>query len=202
MTRGPGQRAGLTRAAVLAAAAELLAQGGSDAITMRALARRLQVAPNALYSHVPSKTALFDELLDDLLAGVETPARDVADPLAGLHALMSSSYDVLTAHPDLVPLYLARQGARGPHAMRLGEITDALLARAGVETAAIRLARRVLIVHTIGSAAFATGGAAGRTDRSETDRPLRPQQVRDSFHLSLRWLLTGIARDGDGLAQP
>lgn len=202
--RGPGQRAGLTRGAVLVAAAELLAQGGSDAITMRALARHLRVAPNALYSHVPSKTALFDHLLDDLLASVEVPAPDITDPVAGLHALMSASYDVLTAHPDLVPLYLARQGARGPHAVRLGEVTDALLARAGVEPAAVRLARRVLIVHTIGSAAFATGGvvADGPTVGTETDRLLTAVQIRDSFRVSLRWLLAGIARDGTGLAQP
>lgn len=41
-------------------------------------------------------------------------------------------YTVLTAHPNLVPLYLAHQGARGPNAVRLGEVMDALLARAEV----------------------------------------------------------------------
>lgn len=201
-SRSPGQRAGLTRTAVLGAARELFAAGGGDAVTMRALARRLQVAPNALYSHVASKTALLDDLLDDLLATVEAPAPDVADPVAGLHALLSSTYDVLTASPDLVPLYLARQGARGPHAVRLGEITDGLLARAGVKPAAVVPARRVLIVHTLGSAAFATG-SPGAADRALPEtRPLSAQQIRDSFHLSLRWLLAGIVRGDDGLAQP
>lgn len=203
-SRGPGQRAGLSRTAVLAAARELCAQGGSEAITMRALARRLQVAPNALYSHVPSKTVLLDDLLDELLASVEVPAPDVADPVAGLHALMSSTYNILTARPDLVPLYLARQGARGGNAVRLGEITDALLARAGVEPAAVAQARRVLIVHTIGSAAFATGSpvASGRSVSPEPNRPIPAQQTRNSFRLSLGWLLAGIVRGGDGLAQP
>ncbi len=64
--RGPGQRAGLSQPAVLAAARELLATAGVDGLTMRALARRLDVAPNALYSHVRSKTDLLDALLDDL----------------------------------------------------------------------------------------------------------------------------------------
>lgn len=112
--RTPGQRAGLTRPAVLAAARELLAAGGLEALTMRALADRLHVAPNALYSHVAGKTALIDELLDELLALVEAPPEDVADPRAGLHRVMASTYDVRLAHADLVPLYLARQGARGP----------------------------------------------------------------------------------------
>ncbi len=198
--RGPGQRAGLSRAVVLSAAGELFTQGGSDAVTMRALARRLHVAPNALYSHVPSKTALLDDLLDELLARVELPAPDAAEAAAGLHAMLCSTYDVLTAHPDLVPLYLARQGARGPHAVRLGEITDALLARAGVEPAAVALARRVLIVHVIGSAAFATGTPVA-SGSPQAERPIPAQQSRDSFGLSLRWLLAGIVRGTDGLAQ-
>jgi len=51
--------------------------------------------------------------------------------------------------------------------VRLGELTDALLARAGVDPPAVPTARRVLIVHTIGSAAFATGTgpSAARSNR-------------------------------------
>ena len=37
---------------------------------MRALARRLDVAPNALYSHVADKTDLLDQLLDEAGAGL------------------------------------------------------------------------------------------------------------------------------------
>jgi AcrR family transcriptional regulator len=188
--RGRGQRAGLSHSFVLAAARDLLAEGGSDAVTMRALARRLEVAPNALYSHVQSKTALLDDLLDDVLSGVDAPAPDPADPVTGLKALMSSTYDLLNRHPDLVPLYLARQGARGPHAVRLGQSMDALLAAAGVATASVPLARRVLIVHTIGFAAFATAGPGAGA--AEPQRPISSEQSRESFRLSLDWLLVGI----------
>ena len=185
--RGPGQRAGLTREAVLAAAREQLAEGGLDGLTMRALARRLAVAPNALYSHVSGKTGLVDELLDELLASVRTPDGDVDDPVAGLTEVMASTYAVLTAHPDVVPLYLARQGARGPNAVRLGEVMDGLLVRAGVTGPAVAEARRVLIIHTIGSAAFATSAP-------DDERPIPADESRRSFAQSLRWLLTGIAR--------
>jgi TetR/AcrR family transcriptional regulator, tetracycline repressor protein len=159
--RGPGQRAGLDRDAVFSAARELLAEGGSSAVTIRAVARKLQVAPNALYSYVPSRTALLDRLLDELLANVAAPPADSEDPLAAVHALMSSTYDVLTAAPDLVPLYLTRQGARGPNAVRLGQTMDRLLERAGVASNAVAEARRMLIVHTIGAAAFATAPRHG-----------------------------------------
>jgi AcrR family transcriptional regulator len=185
-TRGPGQRAGLTRAAVLDAARDLLAAAGLDGLTMRALARRLGVAPNAVYSYVPTKNDLVDALLDDLLAGVEVPPADVADPVAGLATIMRSSYEVLLTRPDLVPVALARQGSRGPNAVALGVTTDALLARAGVPADAVPTARRALIVHAIGAAAFAAGG----------DNPVPAETTRADFDRSLTWLLDGITRVG------
>lgn len=154
---------------MLAAARDLIAADGAGALSMRALARRLAVAPNALYSHVADKTDLLDQLLDDLLAAVEVP--DGSTP----ESIMTSTYRTLTAHPELIPLFLQRQGARGPNAVRLGEILDALLEDAGV--ADVPDARRVLIVHAIGFAAFA-GGADERTAAS--------------FTRSLHWLLTGM----------
>jgi AcrR family transcriptional regulator len=78
MTRAPGQRAGLTREAVISAARAVADREGLERLSMRALASELGVMPNALYSHVNDKTALLDGLLDcgdclDLLAhgGIE-----------------------------------------------------------------------------------------------------------------------------------
>lgn len=167
-------------------------------MTMRALAKRLDVAPNALYSHVANKTALLDELLDDLLACIPAPDPDAHDPVAALTDLMTSTYAVLTAHPDLVPLYLARQGARGPHAVRLGQVMDALLTRAGVDLADVVQARRVLIVHAIGSAAFATNALAD----PDTVRPLSVEDSRQTFARSLRWLVAGIMHSSRGVPRP
>lgn len=183
--RRPGQRAGLTPAVVLAAARDLLSNDGVDGLTMRALAHHLAISPNALYSHFDSKTQLLDGLLDDLLASVEAPSPDVEDPVAGLTTLMISTYDVLTSQPDLVPIYLARQGARGGNAIRLGQIMDVLLTRAGASGTAIAEGRRVLIVHTIGFAAFSTSAP-------DSERPVPVQESRRNFSRSLRWLLAGI----------
>jgi TetR/AcrR family tetracycline transcriptional repressor len=173
---------------VLRAARELLAEGGIDALSMRALAGRLQVAPNAIYSHVESKTGLLDELLDDTLADVQAPPATARDPVAAIARLMTSTYDVLVSRPDLVALYLSRQGARGPNAIRLGERMDALLVRAGVSGTATAEARRVLIVHTIGFAAFTTGAAID----PDPARPISATESRRSFERGLRWLLAGI----------
>ena len=188
MHRRRGQHAGLSRAAVLGAARRILTAQGSGAVTIRAVARELQVAPNSLYSHVASRTALLDHLLDDLLADVVTPSDDSTDPLEAVQELMISTYDVLTAAPDLVPVYLTRQGARGPNAVRLGQVTDDLLQRACVDGEAVQEARRALIVHAIGAAAFAVapGGEA-------QDQALSPDRLRAGFRRSLTWLVAGIA---------
>ncbi len=158
---------------------------------MRAVARRLGVAPNALYSHVASKNALVDELLDDVLAEVVPPADDVADPTAAVFELMLSTYDVLTAQPDLVPFYLARQGARGTNAHRLGDVMDTLLVRMGVSSELGDEARRTLIVFTMGFAAFATHPPIDPT----TDARLAASESRQNFLSGLQWLLTGIATE-------
>jgi TetR/AcrR family tetracycline transcriptional repressor len=186
--RSPGQRAGLNHAQVLAAARDLLVERGLAALTMRGLAQRLAVSPNALYSHVENKTSLIDEVLDDVLAQVCAPDTDAATPADGLQALMASAHDVLLAHPDLVPLYLARQGARGPNAQHLGDIVLNLLARADVTGPRAREALRVLIVYTIGFAAFST--RADESSRTEPDPS--SHELAENFDSGLRWLLAGI----------
>ncbi len=169
---------------MLSAAARLLDEGGVDALTMRALARSLAVAPNSLYSHVADKDALLDALLDEVLADV-TPARAGTRPVAELHRLMLSTYEVLLAHPHLVPLFVTRRGARGPHAVRLGRETDDLLRRAGLAEPAVVPARTVLVVHTIGMAAFSAGSR-------DAVALTAGQASGQTFADSLRWLLVGM----------
>ncbi|MGY4719016.1 TetR/AcrR family transcriptional regulator [Naumannella cuiyingiana] len=185
-SRGPGERAGLTRAAVIGTASRLLTERGGPGVSMRAVARELGVAPNALYSHVRDKDDLLDAVLDASLAGIRPP-RKLADPRAGLTTIMKQSFGTLLRHPELVPIFLARQGSRGPNAVRLGVAMDALLARAGV--ADPDQARLALITHAIGTAALV---------RTDADAPLSIARVRRLFETSLGWLLDGILGHGSG----
>lgn len=181
--RTPGRRAGLGREQVLVAARELLTERGSAGLTMRALAARLGVAPNALYSHVADKTELVDLVLDDVLGGVPLPdeGTTAADPVGAVRAVMLASYDVLVTHADLMPHFLARQGARGERAVQLGVVTLDALAHAGITGQQGGDALRVLIVHTIGFAAFSAEGGV-----------LPAAEVRATYERALDWLLAGI----------
>lgn len=196
--RLPGQRADLSRAQVLDTAWELVVDQGAAALTMRALAGELGVQPNTLYSHVDDKDALIDAMLDRVLGQAEAPTPDVRDPVDGLADLMTSSYDALVAHPDLVPRFLDRQGSRGPFAQRLGEVAMTLLARAGVDNDdAATEALRVLIVHTIGFAAFAVAAPFGLPTTPADDPTTVAATRRASFRRSLGWLIAGIVGAND-----
>jgi TetR/AcrR family transcriptional regulator, tetracycline repressor protein len=69
--------AGLTKAAIVQAALDLLDEVGMDGLTVRALAARLGVQAPALYWHVRSKQALLDEMATRIW-------RDVGDVVAAL----------------------------------------------------------------------------------------------------------------------
>ena len=153
---------------------------------MRALAQRLGVAPNALYSHVPDKAALVEELLDDALAAVPDPPAD-GDWRAALRDLMTATHEVLLASPDLVPLYLGR-GARGANARRLGVGVTGLLARGGVTGPDAQEALRALVVYTIGFAAFQV-----RPGPEDAEPAERSAGLTGTFDRGLGWLLAGIA---------
>ena len=171
--RGPGVRAGLTRAAVVAAARRIVDRHGLDALTMRRLAGDLGVTPNTLYSHVEGKSALLDLLMDDVAGEVEAPDPETIEWREGLQALFASTRRTVASAPELAPLFLSR-ASRGPNALRLGEVTLELLARGGVEGPAAVRALRALLVYSFGYATFAAARTEdadpkGRARRAEAD---------------------------------
>lgn len=188
--RGRGEPAGLSTAAVVAAARRVVADAGLGILSVRAVARELGVAPNALYAHVRSRDDLLDLVLDDVLGEV-TPPRGEAPPEQRVIAVFLGTYDALVRHRAVVRGYLVRQGSRGPNAVALGEVVDAALRELGVVGERVGEVRRALIVQVIGFAAFATdapdaqtGGPAGRA----------------GYERALIWQLHGAVADSSSAA--
>src|SRR5260370_341977 len=98
----------LTRERVVAEALAVISTDGAQALSMRALARRLGVVPGALYRHVRSKEHLHDLILAALLAEADfrasPAARRLGDSAARrrlppfLRPLPASSFPTLAAH--------------------------------------------------------------------------------------------------------
>ncbi|WP_374727251.1 TetR/AcrR family transcriptional regulator C-terminal domain-containing protein [Haloactinomyces albus] len=97
---------GITRKCIVAAALELLNEKGMDALTVRALASRLDVRAPALYWHVRNKQELLDEMSTVVM-------RRVTDTLAGIPPRASWRDEVATYARVLRSEYLLhRDGAR------------------------------------------------------------------------------------------
>lgn len=125
-------RAGLTRASVVATAADLADEHGLDAVTVSSVARHVGVRPPSLYSHVAGT--------DELLLGVTTLALDeLADrvdrALAGL-----AGRDALVALADTHRAYAHQHPGRYQAAAALNRTVTDDLARAGERHAAQVLA--------------------------------------------------------------
>jgi AcrR family transcriptional regulator len=145
----PARRAGhrLSRERVLTAALELVDRSGLEALTLRQLAAELGVEPAAIYRYAPSKQALLDGLVEQVMSRLAVDPED-PDWRAQLHRDADSYRDLILAHPDVLPLIATRPLmtplVRRPRAvLRHAEGILELLCRAGLDGAAAgRLYRR------------------------------------------------------------
>src|SRR3954464_8670070 len=104
--RRRGPRRALTEEEILDAALTLLDHGGPDAASVRGIAARVGVAPNAVYTYFPAQTSVFKALAERLLGEVdhdvfaarERPWRERVEALA------LDVRDRLTAHLPAVAL--------------------------------------------------------------------------------------------------
>ena len=70
----------LARERIVAAAMKIIDAEGLDALSMRRLGTELGVNPMAAYHYVPNKAALYDLVLEAVMAGVDTETIDPALP--------------------------------------------------------------------------------------------------------------------------
>jgi TetR/AcrR family tetracycline transcriptional repressor len=148
----PGPRRALSEEEILDAALGLLDEGGPNAASVRGIAARVGVAPNAVYTYFPDKAAVFKALVDRLLGEVDhgifadrdEPWRQRVESLAlELRAL-------LAAHPGAVVLMIGGP-MDGPHALALNERLLELLADARLSPTDAARAAYLLIVYVFGS---------------------------------------------------
>ena len=128
-TRAP--RGSLTRERILDAA-EDVARDGFEALTLRALAARLDAAPMALYRYFPTKDALVNALLDRVL-GRFTPRPPSDDWVDDLRHFARAHRRLLDQHPWALAALFSHPSP-GRNATRVGEIALAILNRGGFDS--------------------------------------------------------------------
>ena len=94
----------LTRRRVLEAALHLIDREGLEGFSMRKLGALLGVEAMSLYNHVENKRALFDGVIELLVAEAPSPGQFDGAPREELWAFAHAFRDVLRAHPHVLPL--------------------------------------------------------------------------------------------------
>jgi TetR/AcrR family tetracycline transcriptional repressor len=163
-------RGSLTREEIIKEALALLEQEGPGALSMRRLADRLGVTPNALYTHVRGKADLIDGLIDQVYAGLTLEADSAGDWAQQLTTLSQAVRDHLLAHPAVVP-YALQQPGLGPHSLRLGEAIYNVLRPAGFSDQAVVGTVYALLTYILGFVALEVPRAG--TDPQTSDEFVR-----------------------------
>ena len=130
-SRGPKGK--YDRAAVAAAAIRIADVAGLDAVTMRAVAAELGIAPMSLYNYVPTKDHLI-QLMTDMAGGeYRYPDPEPADRRAAIADLARQGRDITRRHPWLQDA-IRRPAVIGPNGLRYLECFLGLLAGSGLDT--------------------------------------------------------------------
>ncbi|MHA6795454.1 TetR/AcrR family transcriptional regulator [Pseudonocardia bannensis] len=111
------RRPALTREQVLAAALEIIDDGGVEALTMRRLGQALGRNPMAIYRHAADKEALLDGVVERVVSELVVPREPDGDWEAALRRTAHAFRRLALAHPNVVPLLVTRP-LSGPLAQR------------------------------------------------------------------------------------
>jgi TetR/AcrR family transcriptional regulator, tetracycline repressor protein len=158
--RRRGRPPRVSRDQILAAALKIVDAHGLERLTMRRLGAALGVDPMAVYGHVSDKAALFDGLVELVLAEVQLPALTGAWA-EDLRAVARAARTTFLAHPHVVPLLGTRPPITQP-AFALVEAITSILLEVGLseEQAAdgFDCVGRLVIGHALAEAGRPPGG--------------------------------------------
>ena len=183
---------------VVDAATTLLDNYGIADLTMRRLARELDVSPGALYWHFANKQQLLGAVADRILdSGRRCRPRGWRDRIAGICGRLR---DALLSHTDGAELVSASFAAGQSEAMAqiLARLTDAA-ADAGVDPRHAELAARTVVYYVLGFTADEQSRL--QWDAAGAELPdgqsVLSEDPSARFAFGLRLLVDGIAAHSD-----
>jgi AcrR family transcriptional regulator len=197
--RRRGRPPRVSREQILAAALRIVDEHGLERLTLRRLGADLGIDPMAVYGHVPDKAALFDGLIELVLAQVRLPAL-TGHWVEDLRAVTRAARTALLAHPHVVPLLGTRPPITQP-AFTLVEAITSILLEAGQseEQAAdgFDCVGRLVIGHVLAEAGRPPGGDVdGGEDQHRQAQETLPT---DRYPALARVQRAGVRHDPDRL---
>lgn len=147
-----GERRPLTRDAIVDAALVLLDREGIAGLSMRRLAKELDVGAASLYWHVGDKEELLGLLLDRIVGEAEVPDPDPDNWQEQVKELGRENRRLLQRHRDAAQISLGRIPV-GPESMPVLERNLAILVAAGLPPRVVALASDMFALY-VGGFAF------------------------------------------------
>ena len=184
---------------VVVAATALLDTYGIADLTMRRLARELDVSPGALYWHFANKQQLLGAVADRILESVDDVPAGWRDRVAGICRRLR---DALLSHTDGAELVSASFAAGQSDAMAqiLARLTTAA-ADAGVAPTHAGLAARTVVYYVLGFTADEQSRL--QLDAAGAELPdgqsILSEDPSARFAFGLRLLVDGIAAQSDSV---
>ncbi|WP_395728390.1 TetR/AcrR family transcriptional regulator C-terminal domain-containing protein [Nakamurella sp.] len=194
--RRPGPRRSLSHDQVVGVALEAIDAGGPEALSIRAVAARLGVNPNAVYTYVASRNALEREVVErvfgetdlDLLTG---PPHQWRQRIIGYARSLRAA---VLRHPPVATLMMTAP-MDGPSAVLIGERLIAALRDGGLPLDAAARGTYALIVQVVGFVALEVAETDARPPLpSEADR-VAARRAALEFLDPAQWPLSAATRD-------
>jgi len=184
---------------VVDAATSLLDSYGIADLTMRRLARELNVSPGALYWHFANKQELLGAVADRVLESVDDVSGGWRDRVAGTCGRLR---DALLSHTDGAELVSASFAAGQSDAMtRILTQLSGAAADAGVDPTHAELAARTVVYYVLGFTADEQSRL--QWDAAGAQLPDEQSVLSDDpsarFEFGLRLLVDGIAAHSDSV---
>lgn len=171
----------LNRKKIVSTAVDILQQYGLADLTMRRLARSLDVAPGALYWHFPNKQALLGGIAESILTAVPARPGSAADYCSFL-------FDALTSLRDGADITLAAVASGTLDRDLADELSAELNAELNHEGACSALdGAKLLLRFVFGSVlelqarqsvAMNLGAPAGKQEQEQEQAPGAPSEAR------------------------
>ncbi|WP_394550589.1 TetR/AcrR family transcriptional regulator [Agromyces sp. MMS24-JH15] len=153
--RRPGPERAFTSGQVADLALGLLDEHGPDALSIRRVAGRMGVAPNAVYTYFPDKSALLRAVVDRIVGEHDTRILEATE-VPWRERIVAVALDIRTrllAHPGSALLFMSAP-IDGPNSLALGEALLGALADGGLAPDEAARASYAIIVHVLGSVAL------------------------------------------------
>jgi TetR/AcrR family tetracycline transcriptional repressor len=195
-SRRRGPRRSLTREQVVDAALDVVDEGGPAALSVRSVATRLGLNPNALYTYVESRAALERELVERVLAESDIDLLS-AQGRSWRSRILSYSLAVRAAmlrHPA-VALLIMTAPMDGPSALLVGERLIEAFTEGGLEPADASRASYALMVQVLGFLALEVAETEARPPLPEEAQRVAERRAALDFLDGEDWPMTTATRD-------